>query len=285
MKRSTGNLLTVVFSLLVFAAGAIFAFYLLPVITDDREESIQTFSTTINTPQEIVENPKNMISCLEFFPQSYSNRKLVDSSELNEMDLQNMKLFLTSLGNQANLLFNVRIDSVILERYIQIWQYHSNSSSDDARTDDIYYIDLLFLDARSVQWRITAGGYSDEIFYLSCLEQDKEPSTPVFPTQISSPSAIHPSQKLDRMSSSFWSRLVSSNLLGSLFHGENDYQALQIPIFSYGTPNVYWKIHLESDGKYLLSAYSKENTTPICYSYLNIQLESGQIHDPLWSTY
>lgn len=192
MKRSTGNLLTVVFSLLVFAAGAIFAFYLLPVITDDREESIQTFSTTINTPQEIVENPKNMISCLEFFPQSYSNRKLVDSSELNEMDLQNMKLFLTSLGNQANLLFNVRIDSVILERYIQIWQYHSNSSSDDARTDDIYYIDLLFLDARSVQWRITAGGYSDEIFYLSCLEQDKEPSTPVFPTQISSPAPSIP---------------------------------------------------------------------------------------------
>lgn len=289
MKRSTSNILTVVLAFVVLLAGVMFAFYILPIITEDPEGHIDTFSAEVNTPQEIIRKPTQALACTEFFPFSFSNHKLEDSEALDENAVRSRKSFLDRLSNQVDILFNVKIDSIILEKYAQVWRYldSSETSIDEIRNqDDLFFIDVLFTDAKLVQWRITAAGYADSIFYLSCLESGSPLSTPLFPTKMAqTPSIAVPDERMVNAISRFRSKLYSTDLFPTLFSVESSFQQLEICLYDPNSADVYWMLHLESDGRYLLSAYSKVGNMPICYAYLNLQQETGSYTDIFWDLY
>ncbi|MCI9272480.1 MAG: hypothetical protein HFE39_00800 [Clostridiales bacterium] len=289
MKNSSSNILTVMLASLVLIAGALFGFFILPIITEDSNGNLETFSAEVNTPQEIIQKVPQQIACQKYFPYTYSEHKLLDNNSLNEDDTINRKAFLDQVSKQLNILFNLKIDSIILEKYALVWRYTGDSSSEEMdlrRADDVYFIDVLFTDAKMVQWRITAGGYSDSIFYLSCLENEKYLSTPVFPTTItSSPKEIDFDQKMEKAVSRFRSKLYDPGVFPTLFDSNSSYQPLDLFFYDSNNPQIYWVLCLEYDGRYLLSAYSAAGNVPLCYSFLNLQQETQSYTDFLWELY
>lgn len=289
MKNSTSNILTVVLASLVLTAGALFGFFILPIVTEDSDGHLETFSAEVNTPQEIIQKVPQAVACQKYFSYTYSEHKLLDNDTLDEDDTINRKAFLDQVSKQLDFLFNLKIDSIILEKYALVWRYTGDSSTkeiDLRREDDVYFIDVLFTDAKLVQWRITAGGYSDEIFYLSCLENGKHLSSPVFPTTIANPSIeTDMDEKMEKAVSRFRTKLYDPAIFPTLFDSYSSYQPLELAIYDSNNPQVYWVLHLEYDGRYLLSAYSSVGNVPLCYSYLNLQKETESYTDIFWELY
>lgn len=288
MKRSTSNMITVLLTSMVLLAGALFALFILPLLTDDSNGKVETFSAEVNTPQEIVQQVSEPIDCSKIFPYSYASHKRLPDDSLTEDDMENRKTFLSLASEQVDILFNVKIDSIILEKYTQVWRYNGepNLGVSEPRVDNLYFVDILFTDAKLIQWRITVAGYVNDILYLSCMENQETLVTPIFPTDIpDNPIQAVPDEKMSNAISRFQTKLYSSDLFPELFGGDETFQPLDIYLYGSNSTKTFWVVHLEYNGRYLFSGYTKNGNVPVCYSYINFSQETGRYLDIFWNYY
>ena len=289
MKRSTSNILTIVLTSVVLLAGALFALFILPMITDDSDGRAETFSAEVNTPQEIVKQVPDPIECSKVFPYSYANHKQLSDDSLTEDDSENRKTFLALVSKQIDILFNVKIDSIVLEKYTQVWRYNGepNLGLGGTRTDNLYFVDILFTDAKLTQWRITSAGYVDDLLFLSCMENQEDNLTePIFQTDIPDhPIKAVPDDKMSNAIARFQTKLYSIDLFPDLFGGEETFQPLDLYLYHSNSTKTFWVVHLEYNGRYLFSGYSKNGNVPVCYSYINFFQETGRHLDIFYSQY
>ena len=103
MKRSTSNMITVLLTSMVLLAGALFALFILPLLTDDSNGKVETFSAEVNTPQEIVQQVSEPIDCSKIFPYSYASHKRLPDDSLTEDDMENRKTFLSLASEQVDI--------------------------------------------------------------------------------------------------------------------------------------------------------------------------------------
>lgn len=289
MKRSVSNLITVVLALTVLGASSIFALYVLPVITKIGEGVVEDIDVELNKPQEIIQQPSATIDPQDYFPLTYSERERLEPDTLDEQTIQDRKNFLTTVSEAVDILYNIKIDGIILENYTQTWRYTGEGGGygSERNTEDAFSVDIVFADVKSTQWRITANGYADELFYLSCYEGDKDdPDMPASLTKTGFYLRDYDQEnpKLESAISRFRTKLYSLKPISRLVTQENSSQELDLTLTAYD-PELIWVVYLESNGRYLVSGIREDSLTPVCFSFLNFQTEMKTNQDIFWRFY
>lgn len=273
MKRWLSNVLTVLISLFVLAAGALFAYYILPVITEDDEE-IRTETIRLSNPQEILNTPENNLAPFFYFPSIFSGRLKLEESQIGEEETKEMSVFLTELAEQLDILFNLKLYGNILSPYIGIWRYDEQSYPNSAPriSQDIFHVDVLFTDARAQVWRISACGSAGQIFHVSCIDTRwEEELLPVFTTQRQL-QIYEEDEKIYSVASAFYSKLTSLSTFNRIVT-LGLYEPLNVFFVGSSNSDVLWSVHLESDNCFLISGFFESSRTPFSYTFLDFSNE------------
>lgn len=275
-KKQKMNLLTVALAFVIMLSGVLFAYFLLPVVTEDKENYVMQENIKLTNPQEIIEKPWASQSPDRAFLHTFSKREKQNLETLDEKTIQSRKAFLTEASKALDIAFNLKIDGVILEKYTDVWRYHNVQQGQTVRnTNDVFSVDIYFTDARSTRWRVTAVGYEDDIFHLTCLEDDgKTPKPPMFTTQPYYRNRIEPSDEeltaIDRFEAKLYQLPNVSGLIQSGMYLELGYAIQSVD------SDVIWTVHLVSDDRYLVSGMLEDTLTPFSYTFVNINAETGR---------
>lgn len=279
MKRLQSNLITIVFAAVVLLAGVLFSSFILPAITDDGEEDVLDCNVKLTNPQEIIEQPSTIVNPVEQFPTSYEGRVLLNSQQLDEQTVQARKNFLNMVSEAVDVLFNIKIDGIIMEKHTQIWRNQGQmdgyiqESAFGESSDDAFAVDVLFTDARATRWRITAEGYADTLIHVSCIENNLVFAAPGSPANDKPNEAAEKSDKLDNAVNRFRTKLYSLPNIGSMVKQESCTQYSTVVIGA--AQDVLWAVFNEYDGCYLAAGFLKGSFTPVSYTFLNFEQETG----------
>lgn len=358
--KNTGK--TVAFACVILFAGILFSTWVLPAATEDRSEQAAVMPVTLNNPQKIIESPTIKADPSKLYPLTYGLRDPVNSSQIDETMLQAKNLFLKNVSEDVEFLFNLKIDSVIMEKYAEIWKLapgkvpaepqppqppDSSTVSDDTPSSsggetgepsdgnasepenadsqasdsqaaageetensssepssyekeleaqrqqeeydkamaeyqlqlqeyerylfeekwgDAFSLDILFTDAKSTTWRISAYGYADMVFALHCVKEDIE-VTPVSMFQERKLDAVDSSTlKMDNAISLFRSRIESVEDVNDIYvNGVFEYIELTVES---PASEFYWHIYgwTPEENRILIAGFRADNNTPVCYA-------------------
>jgi hypothetical protein len=274
VKKRSSNLLTVVLAAAVLLAGTGFGYYMLPYMTESGEQTVQRRDVRLTNPQEIVSNPQEPVAFRTLFPASLSYREHLEEAQQDEAVKEAKKSFLVMLSDYVDILFNLNVDaSLIMESYTTVWRYDAPDGVQTARnTADLFTVDVIFTDPKSTRWRITAAGYADEVFHLSCIQQKAEEDTaPPCITQDTPTALLDLEGELLGAVNRFRSRVISIPVISGLVqtglceefrHAVRDRDG-----------DFVWVAYLESDGKLLICAVQKTSMTPLSYTFMNLEGE------------
>lgn len=275
--RRFGNILTIAITVVIVIASFLFADLVLPVLTDREEQGVQEYDVTLTNPQEIIESPSDVFTPSMYFPSTCEGRVLQNSETYSEDLLRSRGQFLSSVREAVDILFGVQIDDVIMEAYTQIWVASSDREEYEVlNIEDLFSVDVIFTDVRSTQWRITACGYADNLFYLSCIEWTEEnESLPSCFTLEDSVREIRLSDKQETSVARFWNKITSLPQVNTVIT-----QGLFYPIDAAvigDSSEVVWNIHFVSDDRYMISGYSNDVFTPFSYLFMDVgeEMENG----------
>ena len=272
-KKDKMNLLTVALAVLIMVSGVLFAYFLLPVITEDKENYVMKEDIKLTNPQEIIEVPWSLETPEYAFLYTFSGREVLKQETLDEKTVQSRKNFLNAVSVELDIAFNLKIDAIILEKYTDVWRYTEDKMEQSARdTSDVFSVDVYFTDARSTRWRIVAVGFEDEVFQLTCLEDDEVTATPpVFTTQPYYGNRIELSEEQQKAANRFEAKLYQlpaiSNIIGKGIYLELGYSIVSLD------GEVIWTVHLVSDNRYLVSGMIEDTLTPFSYTFVNLNSE------------
>ena len=360
--KNTGK--TVAFACVILFAGILFSTWVLPAATEDRSEQATVMPVTLNNPQKIIESPTIKADPQKLYPLTFGYRSPINSSEIDETVQQAKNLFLKNVSEDVEFLFNLKIDSVIMEKYAEIWRMapgkvtvpteptppqepDSSSSSEgspssdgtqselpdnntsepengDSQTSDsqepetgeegensdsepssyekemealrlkeeyemelekykiqlqeyeryhyeekqgdAFSLDILFTDAKSTTWRITAYGYAEVVFALHCVKENIE-VTPVSIFQEKMLDVADPvTLKMDNAISLFRSRIASVEDVNDIYlNGGFEYIELTVQAPS---SEFYWSIYgwLPGENLVLMAGFRSDSNTPVCYA-------------------
>lgn len=294
MSRFAANFLTILIAAAVLLAGTLFSSFVLPAATEDDDGKVTACEVEINTPQEIIQAPSDPADPQAYFPWTFSDRVRVDQdSTLQEPVLQLQRTFLSHLRDYLDILYGLKIDSLIMEKYTSTWALPSDWVQMDNDGKYAFFSDLLFTDASGGQWRITAAGYAEEILYVSCYQEDSVLPSPPDPVRSVREMQLEPMenygllsanyQKISRAFDRLKGKLYS---LGSMFPGGfMDVFYLEEMFLADPDDPVVWSMDCCADGKYLLTAISSDTFTPVCYAFLHFQEEAESGEDFLGNLY
>ena len=110
--KSTGK--TVALACVILFAGILFSTWVLPAITEERNEPATVMPVTLNNPQKIIESPTIKADPQKMYPATYGLREPLNTSQIDETVSQARNLFLTNVSEAVEYLFNLNIDSVIM---------------------------------------------------------------------------------------------------------------------------------------------------------------------------
>ncbi len=273
MKRWLSNLLTVLLSCFVLLVGTLFAYYVLPILTDDAENVARREPIQLSNPQEILSEPVDRALPIFYFPSLFADRISLADGLIGEPEIQERDSFLNDLAEQLDTLFNLKLYGKILDTHTEIWRYDAEQLENSVPliTDDVFYVDVLFTDARAQSWRITACGTADQVFHVSCIGSHKEGELlPVF-TQQQLLRIYDADDKLRSAADSFYSKLVSLSDFNRIIT-LGIYEPMDTFLIGSST-NVLWSVHFESDNRYLVSGFFQNSRTPFSYTFLDFSGE------------
>ena len=268
--RRFGNILTIAITVVIVIASFLFADLALPVLTDNQEHGIREYDVTLTNPQEIIEAPAQVFDPAVYFPSLCEGRVQKSSNTYSDKQLQAREQFLNRVSESVEILFGVQIDDVIMEAYTQVWVPNSHREEYEIlNIEDLFSVDVIFTDVRSDQWRITASGYADNLFYFSCIQwtEDSTGLPPCF-TSESSVRQIRLSDKQEDEVERFWNKITTLPQVNTIIN-----QGLFYPIdtaFMGKSPEVVWYIHFVSDDKYLISGFVNDVFTPYSYIFMDV---------------
>ena len=309
----------------------------------------------LNNPQKIIESPAMKADPQKLYPAAYSLRVPLNTSQIDETVVQARNLFLKNVSEDVEYLFNLKIDSVIMEKYAEAWRLTPGKVTvpsepvwepDDAQSGDLspqtgsgpegtlsepgaedpesgstgtseepqdsslepsdeekeleaklqqeeyerqqeeyqkrlrkyeqylyeekkgdaFSLDILFTDAKSTTWRITACGYADEIIALHCVKEDIE-VTPV---------SIFQERNLDladiittKMNSAialFRSRIDSVKAVNDIYDNGYYLDYIELCVES-PSSELYWNIYgwIPETRRILVAGFRGDTNTPVCY--------------------
>ena len=280
MKK--GTVLTILLAVVVLLSGMLFANFLLPQITESGDGVIVDVERKIRltNPQEIITEPTVSQDPQEVFPYLFEDRTKLSRENLAETELQNRKVFVANVSSQVDILFNLKIGDVIMENYADVWRYTGEENPHSVRdTSDLFSVDIVFTDARSVRWRITASGYSDQIVSLSCYEDGVGPIAPpaITTDRLRDPRELY--EEEEEPVNRFLTQLETLPTISRVSES-NLYLSERIAVPSGQNTDLVWMVLLESDENCLVAGFAENNMQPICYIYANLNRELG--YDFLW---
>ena len=118
--KNTGK--TIAFACVILFAGILFSTWVLPAATEDKSEQAVVMPVTLNNPQKIIESPAMKADPQKLYPAAYSLREPLNTSQIDETVVQARNLFLKNVSEDVEYLFNLKIDSVIMEKYAEAWR-------------------------------------------------------------------------------------------------------------------------------------------------------------------
>ncbi len=294
MSRFAANFLTVLIAAAVLLAGTLFSSFVLPAATEDDDGKVAPCEVEINTPQEIIRTPSNPVDPQAYFPWTFSTRvRVAQDSPLQEPVLQLQRTFLTHLRDYLDILYGLKIDSLIMEKYTSTWALPSDRMKADNDGQYVFFSDLLFTDASGGQWRITAAGYSEEILYVSCYQEGSVLPAPPDPVRSVREMQLEPMENYGLLSANY-QKIVRAfeRLKGKLYSLESMFpgefmEAMFLEEMLLADPDdpVVWSMECCANGKYLLAAISSDTFTPVCYAFLHFQQEAESGEDFLRNLY
>lgn len=361
--KNTGK--TVAVACVILFSGILFSTWVLPAATEDRSDQAAVMPVTLNNPQKIIESPTIKADPSKLYPLTYGLRDPVNSSQVDETMLQAKNLFLKNVSEDVEFLFNLKIDSVIMEKYAEIWRLTpgkatvptepeppqapdssivsddnpSSSSGEvgepsdgnasepengDSQASDIqepvageaaennssepssyekeleaqrrqeeyekamteyqlqlqeyerylfeeqwgdaFSLDILFTDAKSTTWRVTAYGYADMVFALHCVKENIE-VTPVSIFQERNLDVVDSNTlKMDNAIALFRSRIESVEDANDIYlSGGFEYAGLTVES---PTSEYYWHIYgwTPEGNRMLVAGFRADSNTPVCYA-------------------
>lgn len=346
LDKNTGK--TIAFACVILFAGILFSTWVLPAATEDKSEQAVVMPVMLNNPQKIIESPAMKADPQKLYPAAYSLRVPLNTSQIDETVVQARNLFLKNVSEDVEYLFNLKIDSVIMEKYAEAWRLTPGKVTvpsepvwepDDAQSGglspqtgsgpegtlsepgaedpesgstgtseepqdsslepsdeekeleaklqqeeyqkrlrkyeqylyeekkgDAFSLDILFTDAKSTTWRITACGYADEIIALHCVKEDIE-VTPV---------SIFQERNLDladiittKMNSAialFRSRIDSVKAVNDIYDNGYYLDYIELCVES-PSSELYWNIYgwIPETRRILVAGFRGDTNTPVCY--------------------
>ena len=353
LDKNTGK--TIAFACVILFAGILFSTWVLPAATEDKSEQAVVMPVMLNNPQKIIESPAMKADPQKRYPAAYSLRVPLNTSQIDETVVQARNLFLKNVSEDVEYLFNLKIDSVIMEKYAEAWRLTPGKVTvpsepvwepDDAQSGglspqagsgpegtlsepgaedpesgstgtseepqdsslepsdeekeleaklqqeeyerqqeeyqkrlrkyeqylyeekkgDAFSLDILFTDAKSTTWRITACGYADEIIALHCVKEDIE-VTPV---------SIFQERNLDladiittKMNSAialFRSRIDSVKAVNDIYDNGYYLDYIELCVES-PSSELYWNIYgwIPEARRILVAGFRGDTNTPVCY--------------------
>ena len=100
----------------------LFSTWVLPAATEDKSEQAVVMPVMLNNPQKIIESPAMKADPQKLYPAVYSLRVPLNTSQIDETVVQARNLFLKNVSEDVEYLFNLKIDSVIMEKYAEAWR-------------------------------------------------------------------------------------------------------------------------------------------------------------------
>ena len=344
--KNTGK--TIAFACVILFAGILFSTWVLPAATEDKSEQAVVMPVTLNNPQKIIESPAMKADPQKLYPAAYSLREPLNTSQIDETVVQARNLFLKNVSEDVEYLFNLKIDSVIMEKYAEAWRLTPGKVTvpsepvwepDDAQSGgvspqtgsgpegtlsepgaedpesgstgtseepqdsslepsdeekeleaklqqeeyerqqeeyqkrlrkyeqylyeekkgDAFSLDILFTDAKSTTWRITACGYADEIIALHCVKEDIEVTPVSIFQERNLDLADIITTKMDSAIALFRCRIDSVKAGYYL-----DYIELCVESPS---SELYWDIYgwIPETRRILVAGFRGDTNTPVCY--------------------
>ena len=119
LDKNTGK--TIAFACVILFAGILFSTWVLPAATEDKSEQAVVMPVMLNNPQKIIESPAMKADPQKLYPAVYSLRVPLNTSQIDETVVQARNLFLKNVSEDVEYLFNLKIDSVIMEKYAEAW--------------------------------------------------------------------------------------------------------------------------------------------------------------------
>lgn len=293
MSRFAANFITVLIAAAVLLAGTLFSSFILPAATEDDDGKVATCKVEINTPQEIIQTPSVPVDPQSYFPWTFSARvRIARDSPLEEPVLQLQRTFLSHLRDYLDILYGLKIDALIMEKYTSTWALPSDCMPEDSDWQYAFFSDLLFTDASGGLWRITAAGFSEEIVYVSCYREDSVLPAPPDPVRSVREMQLEPMENYGLLAANYlkishaFTRLKGklSSLESMLPVKFSDYYLDEMLLADPDDP-VVWAMECCADGKYLLTAISSDTFTPVCYAFLHFQEEARSDEDFLGNLY
>lgn len=295
MSRFAANLITVLIAAAVLVSGTLFSSFVIPAATENGDGRLTSCEVEINTPQEIIQSPPVPAEPQAYFPWSFSNRgKISQEAALEEEVLLLQRSYLGRLRDYVDVLYGLKIDSLIMEKHTATWQVLEDNDEIEGIEPYLFFSDLLFTDASGRQWRITAAGSAEEVFYVSCYSEESVLKEPPNPVQSVKNTQLSPIEN-DKILSSNYQKIYSafSRLRGKLYSLEamyplvyqEQFYALKEMLLADPAEPVVWSMEQWMDGKNLLTAISTDTFTPVCYVFLRFQQEIGSKYDYLSEFY
>ena len=393
LDKNTGK--TIAFACVILFAGILFSTWVLPAATEDKSEQAVVMPVMLNNPQKIIESPAMKADPQKLYPAVYSLRVPLNTSQIDETVVQARNLFLKNVSEDVEYLFNLKIDSVIMEKYAEVWKLmpgkvtvptepvwnpdgsqspdDSSSQSGDAPevtssametgesqsgdTDigeepqsgdastavesqsgsedlpgesqgenedtgeepqsssselsdnekeleeklqqeeyerqqqeyqkklqeyemylyeeakgDAFSLDILFTDAKSATWRITAYGYADEVIALHCVKEDID----MMPVSIFQESRLeimgNVTTKISSAISLFRSRIDSVEDVNDIYNNGYYLSYIELCVES-PTSEFYWNIYgwTPDEDRLLIAGFRADTNTPVCYGLVRIE--------------
>lgn len=352
LDKNTGK--TIAFACVILFAGILFSTWVLPAATEDKSEQAVVMPVMLNNPQKIIESPAMKADPQKLYPAVYSLRVPLNTSQIDETVVQARNLFLKNVSEDVEYLFNLKIDSVIMEKYAEAWRLTPGKVTvpsepvwepDDAQSGglspqagsgpegtlsepgaedpesgstgtseepqdsslepsdeekeleaklqqeeyerqqeeyqkrlrkyeqylyeekkgDAFSLDILFTDAKSTTWRITACGYADEIIALHCVKEDIE-VTPVSIFQERNLDLADITTKMDSAIALFRSRIDSVKAVNDIYDNGYYLDYIELCVES-PSSELYWNIYgwIPETRRILVAGFRGDTNTPVCY--------------------
>lgn len=352
LDKNTGK--TIAFACVILFAGILFSTWVLPAATEDKSEQAVVMPVMLNNPQKIIESPAMKADPQKLYPAVYSLRVPLNTSQIDETVVQARNLFLKNVSEDVEYLFNLKIDSVIMEKYAEAWRLTPGKVTvpsepvwepDDAQSGDLspqtgsgpegtlsepgaedpesgstgtseepqdsslepsdeekeleaklqqeeyerqqeeyqkrlrkyeqylyeekkgdaFSLDILFTDAKSTTWRITACGYADEIIALHCVKEDIE-VTPVSIFQERNLDLADIITTMDSAIALFRSRIDSVKAVNDIYDNGYYLDYIELCVES-PSSELYWNIYgwIPETRRILVAGFRGDTNTPVCY--------------------